>query len=85
MERTALFGDVKETVVNTLGIGDRAATIDVSTPLLGAVPELDSMAVVEVVVALQERFAIEIDDAEITGEMFETFGTLTDFVASKAD
>ena len=54
------------------------------TPLLGAMPELDSMAVVELVVtALEQRFGFDPDDDEITGEVFETLGTLAAFVDAK--
>ena len=80
---TATLDDVRSVVVNVLGIEGRADTIDAATPLLGALPELDSMAVAELVVALEERFGIEIGDDEITGEMFETLGSLAAFVAGK--
>jgi acyl carrier protein len=80
---TATFEDVKEVLVETLGIQDRAATLTPSTELLGSLPELDSMAVLEVVEALEAKFGLEVDDAELTGEVFETLGGLTDFVASR--
>jgi acyl carrier protein len=80
---TATLDDVRSVVVTVLGIEARAGTIDAATPLLGALPELDSMAVAELVVALEQRFAIEIGDDEITGEMFETLGSLAAFVAGK--
>jgi acyl carrier protein len=80
---TATLDDVRSVVVTVLGIEGRADTIDAATPLLGALPELDSMAVAELVVALEERFGIEIGDDEITGEMFETLGSLAAFVAGK--
>lgn len=80
---TATFDDVRSVVVTVLGIEARADTIDAATPLLGALPELDSMAVAELVVALEQRFGIEIGDDEITGEMFETLGSLAAFVAGK--
>jgi acyl carrier protein len=80
---TATLDDVRSVVVTVLGIEGRADTIDAETPLLGALPELDSMAVAELVVALEERFGIEIGDDEITGEMFETLGSLAAFVAGK--
>ena len=80
---TATFDDVRSVVVTVLGIEARADTIDAATPLLGALPELDSMAVAELVVALEARFGIEIGDDEITGEMFETLGSLAAFVAGK--
>ena len=80
---TATLADVKSVVVTTLGIEDRAGTLDAGTPLLGSVPELDSMAVVELVAALEERFGITIDDEDVTGDVFETLGSLAAFVDGK--
>jgi acyl carrier protein len=80
---TATTEDVKSVVVTTLGIEDRADTIDASTPLLGSMPELDSMAVVELVAALEQRFDISIDDDDVTAEVFETLASLTALVESK--
>jgi acyl carrier protein len=80
MESTDTFADVKDIVVQTLGIQDRADTLDGSTPLLGSLPELDSLAVLELVTALEERFGIDVDESEITGEVFETLGSLANFV-----
>lgn len=75
--------DVKAVLVSVLGIEDRAATIDAGTPLLGSLPELDSMAVLELVAAFEQRFGVTIDDDEVTAEAFETLGSLTDLVAGK--
>jgi acyl carrier protein len=73
--------DVKAVVVETLGVDPQAAeTLDAGTPLLGSLPELDSMAVLELVLALEDRFGISIDGEDVTAEMFETLGTLTAFV-----
>ena len=44
---------VKAIIVKTLGIEDRASTLNVSTPLLGSVPELDSFSVVELAQSYQ--------------------------------
>lgn len=67
-----------------LSLGGRAVTsFDRATPLLGAVPELDSMAVVGIVTGLEERLGITILDEDIDGSLFETVGTLTDFVAAR--
>ncbi|MGX7678044.1 acyl carrier protein [Jatrophihabitans sp. DSM 45814] len=76
------FKQVKDVIVEILGIEDRADDFEPSTPLLGSVAELDSMAVIELVVALEHRFGIEVDDSEMTGDLFETFGSLADFVVS---
>jgi acyl carrier protein len=74
---------VEQAIVTTLGIEDRAATLTVSTLLFGAMPELDSLAVVELAAALETRFGLVIDDEEFTGEVFETVGSLAEFVESK--
>ncbi|PKH37435.1 acyl carrier protein [Nocardioides alpinus] len=74
---------VIEVLVSTLGIEDQASTIDASTPLFGELPELDSLGVVELASALEDRFDIEVADDDVTGEVFETVGNLADFVASK--
>jgi acyl carrier protein len=67
----------------TLGLGGRAARFDDDTPLLGALPELDSMAVVGVIAALEEHFDFYVGDDDIDGSTFETVGTLTAFVVNK--
>lgn len=78
-----LLDEVKVVLVDTLGIADRAASLDATTELLGSLPELDSMAVLELVAALEQRFAIAVDDDDVTAEVFETLGSLTAFVAAK--
>jgi acyl carrier protein len=75
--------EVKAVVVDTLAIEERADALHASTPLLGSIPELDSMAVIELVVALQERFAIIVEDEDVSAEVFETLASLTAFVDSK--
>ena len=80
---SATTEDVKSVVVEILGIEDRAASVDASTPLLGSMPELDSMAVVELVAALETRFGVTIDDDDVTAEAFETLASLTELVESK--
>ena len=71
---------VKVVIVKTLGIQDRADTLEASTELFGSMPELDSMAVVTLAVNLEREFDFEIDDEDFTGEVFETIGTLAEFV-----
>lgn len=81
----AIVEDVKALLVEVLGIdAARAAAFDVSTPLLGSLPELDSLAVVALITGLEDRFGIEVDDADIDAEAFETVGSLTEFVGRHA-
>lgn len=79
----ATLAGVVEVLVRTLGIEDRAAGLTRDTGLFGELPELDSLGVVELASALEDRFDIEIDDEDFTGEVFETVGSLTDFVAAR--
>lgn len=75
---------VVEVLSSVLGLGERSRFLDADSPLLGAIPELDSMAVVNVITALEERFDIAFHDDEIDGDLFRTVGSLADFVARKA-
>lgn len=79
--------DIKHEVLvvldDVLVLGGRAMDYDLETPLLGAVPELDSMAVVGVINLLEERFGFVIEDDDIDGRTFASVGTLVEFVAGK--
>jgi acyl carrier protein len=79
----ANFENVKAVVVTTLSIKDRADDLVPESELLGNLPEFDSFAVVELLVALQDRFGIEIEDDEVIGDIFETLGQLTAFIEEK--
>ena len=68
-----------------LGLNGRAASFSADTPLLGAIPELDSMAVVAIITSLEERFGLVVEDDEIEGSTFATLGSLVDFVSGKLD
>lgn len=79
--------DVRAETLNildqTLSLQGRANSFDDDTPLLGAIPELDSMAVVSLIGAIEERFGFAVDDDELSGATFATVGSLTNFVKSK--
>jgi len=79
----AIFEDVKAVVVVTLDIEDQADGLRPETGLYGELPELDSLTVVKLIVALRKRFGIEIKMEEIVGDIFETLGRLAAFVESK--
>jgi acyl carrier protein len=83
ISNTTTLDDVKSLLVETLGIEDRSNAISSSTALFGNLPELDSLAVLELVTAIEDHFGIVIDDSEFTGDMFETLGSLATFVDVK--
>jgi acyl carrier protein len=62
----------------------RVARFGAATPLFGALPEFDSLAVAGLLTALEERLGILIEDHEVDADMMETYGALADFVRAKA-
>ena len=79
----AVLDEVKAVLKDVLQLGAQVDSLVESSPLLGAIPEFDSMAVVGVITAIEERLGVEVDDEEITAETFETIGSLCDFVSAK--
>ncbi len=83
--RNPIDDQVRGVLADTLGLSaDRVAAFTDDTPLFGALPELDSMAVAGVLTELEDRIGILIEDDEVDGDMLETFGSLADFVRRKA-
>ena len=76
--------EVVSILQEVLSLNGDAALFDRHSPLLGALPELDSMGVAALITTLEERFGFAIADDEIDASSFSTVGTLTDFVTQKA-
>ena len=66
-----------------LSLDGRSSAFTRDTPLLGAIPELDSMAVVTLITGLETHFGLVVDDDDIDGSTFATVGSLADFVTEK--
>jgi acyl carrier protein len=67
-------------LAETLGLpAKRVAGFTETTPLFGALPEFDSLAVATFLTAFEERFAVLIEDHDVEAEDFATFGTLLAF------
>lgn len=75
--------EVSSLLDEILSLNGRSADFSLSTPLLGAIPELDSMAVVALITSMEERFGFSIDDDEIEGSTFATVGSLIEFIDRK--
>lgn len=74
---------IKKILSEVLELGDRLDSMTVDTILLGNIPELDSVAVVTIILTLEKNFSISISDDEVSAKTFETFGTLANFVEKK--
>lgn len=75
--------DVKNLLARSLQLGSRADALTAESPLLGALPELDSMAVVGILTSLEEHYGFTVEDDEISADTFTTLGSLTGFVERK--
>jgi acyl carrier protein len=78
------LNEVKIILIDVLNLGDAGQALDADSALLGSLPELDSMAVVTLIGALEEHFGITIDDDDISASTFATLGSLAAFVAQKS-
>ena len=76
---------LRAVLADVLGLDEaRVARFDDATPLFGALPEFDSMAVAGLLTELEERLGILIEDHEVDAEMLESFGALRAFLRTKA-
>ena len=77
---------VRDILRDMLGLSDaQVAAMDDDTELFGALPELDSMAVAGLLTEMEDRLDIMIDDDDVDGELFATFGNLVAFAKAKVD
>ncbi|MEA3016477.1 MAG: acyl carrier protein [Sphingomonadales bacterium] len=76
---------LRAVLADVLGLPEaQVAGFDEATPLFGALPEFDSMAVAGLLTELEERLGILIEDHEVDADMLESFGALLSFLRAKA-
>jgi acyl carrier protein len=83
LEHYMYLEEVKTILIDVLALGPAGQSLDQHSALLGSLPELDSMAVVQLIGALEEQFGFSIDDDEISATTFATLGSLAAFVQHK--
>lgn len=77
------FDLAKNLLRTALQLGDNANNLEPGSPLMGAYPEFNSLTVVGIVTGIEEQLGCEVDDEEISEEIFQTVGTLANFIESK--
>ena len=83
-EHSSAEDTVRAILSDLLGLSAaQVAAMDSDTELFGAIPELDSMAVAGLLTEMEDRLDILIDDEDVDGELFETFGNLVAFAEAK--
>jgi acyl carrier protein len=76
----ATLDRVGEAITDVIGPDHSAGVLTADTPLFGALPELDSLALVELITVLEDRFGFEMDEDDINAEVFESVGSLAEYV-----
>ena len=83
--RADLVPGISDVLGEILGLdAERRRGLGADTELFGALPELDSLSVLELATALEQKYDVVIEDEDFTGEVFATIGSLADLVASRA-
>lgn len=75
--------DIAQIVISVTGSSCDKDTMDENTLLLGVMPEMDSMAIINTILALESRYHIDIDDEDVEQSVFESVGSLRRFVEAK--
>ena len=75
----------RQIVKSSLQLGDEANNFDANTQLLGGLPEFNSLTITNIITEIEVQLDCEVDDGELSAEVFETLGSLADFIASKAE
>jgi acyl carrier protein len=75
--------EVLRSLDEALGLNGRSRGFGADTALFGSLPELDSMAVVDLITSLEDRLGVAFEDDEITAQTFATVGSLTGLVRAK--
>lgn len=77
--------ELLDIIDEALSLDGRAADFDASTQLMGALAELDSMAVIGLINLIEERFGFYVGEDEVDAETFATVGSLLAYVTEKLD
>lgn len=75
--------EVLNLLEDVLILQGRSRQFDAHTPLLGALPELDSMAVTDLLAEMEARWGIVLEDGDIDGQAFQTVGSLHAFIEAR--
>ena len=63
-------------------LGGASERFTPNTELFGSLPELDSLALIELITVIEERFGFELDEDDITAEVFGTVESLAAHIDS---
>ncbi len=80
-----LISEIKGIIIQSVNLHHLDATqIGSETSLRDGGLELDSIDLLEVVLAIEQRFGVKIDDAEMGKKHFRTIGSIAELVQQRA-
>lgn len=84
VNRAALVDEIKRLLVDSVNIQHiPLSEINETTTLFGDGLGLDSVDVLEVVVAVERKYGLKVRDAKTGQKIFQSIGSIADFVAQQ--
>jgi len=83
-DRAELKRSIKELIIQRLKLEMAPDEIDDAAPLFGEGLGLDSIDALELVLGLEQKFGIKVEDEEVGKRIFASVDALTSYVAEKA-
>jgi acyl carrier protein len=84
MNKSEIVDQIKELIASELDANLTVAEIGEGDSLFEDGLGLDSVAIVEFITILEDRFKVEFSDMDLTREMFRSISTIADFITEKA-
>ena len=84
MIKSEVVDQIKELIASELDANLEVAEIGEDASLFEDGLGLDSVAIVEFITILEDRFNVQFSDMDLTSEMFRNISTIADFVIQKA-
>ena len=83
MGNEEIINRLKDLISNKLEIDTKEEPLDESTRLIEYGLGVDSVSTMEMIVALEKEFDIEIDESEVDPRIFSTMSSVAEYVSGK--
>ena len=83
MSNEEIISRLRILLYKKLKIDTEGENLDETTPLMEYGLGVDSVSTMEFIVALENEFDVEIDEAEINPAIFSTMNSVADYIARK--
>ncbi|OAD24138.1 acyl-carrier-like protein [Candidatus Thiomargarita nelsonii] len=80
-----MINQLKHIIADEIDANIKLEEIDETASLFEDGIGLDSMAIMEFINLLEDRFGFEFSDSELNSELFRNIKTLADFISTKVD